>query len=241
MLHMIELRPDIIALIRYLRDQGLEFGKGDDLGYGVHAWLSAAFGDMAPTTWRLFIDRRRPPRVLGYSHHSAAVLRQRLREFADPGLFAVTDEPDSMISSRPMPAFASERRLGFELLALPVGRKASTGTEKDLFLIRADASEGQNVEREAVYCDWARERLERENACVVTGMEMSGFRLTRMTRRQDIRVKGGKRGSSQIVRPQVLLRGDLIVCDPDAFATLLARGVGRHRAFGYGMLLLRPA
>jgi len=30
------------------------------------------------------------------------------------------------------------------------------------------------------------------------------------------------------------------VRDPTGFAALLARGVGRHRAFGFGMLLLRP-
>jgi CRISPR system Cascade subunit CasE len=30
------------------------------------------------------------------------------------------------------------------------------------------------------------------------------------------------------------------VVDADKFAALLARGVGRHRAFGYGMLLLSP-
>ncbi|MEE8524028.1 MAG: type I-E CRISPR-associated protein Cas6/Cse3/CasE [Thermoanaerobaculia bacterium] len=41
-------------------------------------------------------------------------------------------------------------------------------------------------------------------------------------------------------RPDALLTGTLEVTDPDAFATLLARGVGRHRAFGFGMLLLRP-
>ncbi|WP_439373386.1 type I-E CRISPR-associated protein Cas6/Cse3/CasE [Bradyrhizobium sp. DASA03120] len=28
--------------------------------------------------------------------------------------------------------------------------------------------------------------------------------------------------------------------DSVAFKALLARGVGRHRAFGYGMLLLKP-
>ena len=37
-----------------------------------------------------------------------------------------------------------------------------------------------------------------------------------------------------------VLAGTLTVRDPQAFATLLARGVGRHRAFGYGMLLLSP-
>ena len=37
------------------------------------------------------------------------------------------------------------------------------------------------------------------------------------------------------------MRGILAITDPTAFADLLARGVGRHRAYGYGMLLLRPA
>ena len=36
------------------------------------------------------------------------------------------------------------------------------------------------------------------------------------------------------------MRGVLTITDPDAFAQLLARGVGRHRSYGYGMLLLRP-
>ena len=37
-----------------------------------------------------------------------------------------------------------------------------------------------------------------------------------------------------------MVHGALTVTDPDAFAALLARGVGRHRAYGYGMILLRP-
>ncbi|MFG1332515.1 type I-E CRISPR-associated protein Cas6/Cse3/CasE [Xanthobacter autotrophicus] len=37
-----------------------------------------------------------------------------------------------------------------------------------------------------------------------------------------------------------VLVGTLTVRDAQAFAALLARGVGRHRAFGYGMLLLSP-
>jgi CRISPR system Cascade subunit CasE len=41
-------------------------------------------------------------------------------------------------------------------------------------------------------------------------------------------------------RPDVTFTGTLTVTDPTAFSALLARGVGRHRAFGFGMLLLRP-
>jgi CRISPR system Cascade subunit CasE len=40
--------------------------------------------------------------------------------------------------------------------------------------------------------------------------------------------------------PDAVLEGVLEVVDGEAFAALLRRGVGRHRAFGFGMLLLRP-
>ena len=37
------------------------------------------------------------------------------------------------------------------------------------------------------------------------------------------------------------MTGELEVGDSERFLHLLARGVGRHRTFGFGMLLLRPA
>jgi len=56
-----------------------------------------------------------------------------------------------------------------------------------------------------------------------------------------------QKGSADDVRqsrlvggPDVVLAGQLRVTDPQAFAQLLAKGVGRHRAFGFGLLLLRP-
>lgn len=52
--------------------------------------------------------------------------------------------------------------------------------------------------------------------------------------------KGGRR-LVNLERPQALMTGEMVIADAAAFAALLARGIGRHRAFGYGMLLLRPA
>jgi CRISPR system Cascade subunit CasE len=58
-------------------------------------------------------------------------------------------------------------------------------------------------------------------------------RFARRHHREDVRklVKG---------RPAVTFEGTLTVTDGEQFEALLARGVGRHRAFGFGMLLLRP-
>ncbi len=49
------------------------------------------------------------------------------------------------------------------------------------------------------------------------------------------------RALHSLAGPDVSFTGVLTVADPDRFATLLAHGVGRHAAFGFGMLLLKPA
>ena len=48
------------------------------------------------------------------------------------------------------------------------------------------------------------------------------------------------RKSKLFPRPDVVFAGRLRVTEPAAFGAWLGRGVGRHCAFGFGMLLLRP-
>lgn len=240
-LHMHDVRLEPRAFLEFGRARGLPNGNGqeDDLGYGIHSWLTAAFGSDAPRPWRLLTGPYGLMRVLGYADRSAVVLRSRFREFADPSTAAVCPVPDAMITSKPMPAWRSGRRLGFEVQCCPVGRQAQTGAEKDLYLLRLDhQQEGAGLTREAVYCEWARDRLERTAACAVESIHVAGFRLTRQTR-QAQGVPGG-RVRSHPIRPQVLLRGELTVGEPQALDQLLAHGMGRHKAFGYGMVLLRP-
>jgi CRISPR system Cascade subunit CasE len=45
--------------------------------------------------------------------------------------------------------------------------------------------------------------------------------------------------SVTINRPEATFHGTFEIQDPTQFAAMLARGVGRHRAYGYGMVLLR--
>ncbi|MGB4337483.1 MAG: type I-E CRISPR-associated protein Cas6/Cse3/CasE [Bacillota bacterium] len=238
-LYMLELRFDLIALHRFLHAQGLCGGEDGDIGYGIHAWLGAAFGELAPKPWRLLMNGKRPPRILGYGPHDASVLTQRIVEFAEPTVLQVCPEPAEMIASRPMPTWDRGRRLGFQVLVCPVGRKSSTGTEKDLFLIRADTCSGNDgLSRETVYCEWAVRQFN-DYSVTVDSIRLSGFRLAKQVRQTQSR--DGKRTTSTLVRPQALLEGYLTVQEPDEFTSLLKRGIGRHRAFGYGMILLRPA
>lgn len=236
-LQMIECHLDQMALLRFLRTQGLDDPRhGPDLGYGIHAWLKAAFGDLAPRPWRLLADRKRPARVLGYGEAPAKALIGWLREFGEPAVQAVC--PAEGITGKTMPHWTAGRELGFELLCCPVGRKSRQKTEKDLFLLKADHASGEQLDRAAIYGDWVRERLDSDGAAQVERIWLDGFRQVRQQRKRQ--APQGERSVCRLDRPEAVMAGVLRVGDPQAFERLLARGVGRHRAFGYGMLLLKP-
>ena len=107
-----------------------------------------------------------------------------------------------------------------------------------MFLIAADHSGSDSIDRESVYTVWAVERLERDNACSIRKIRLDGFRLVRQLRQTQ--AEGNRRTRARLVRPMALIRGELIVGDPESFNAMLAGGIGRHVAFGYGMVLLRP-
>ena len=90
------------------------------------------------------------------------------------------------------------------------------------------------VRRDAVYGAWLAERLEEGGARLSSPARLDAFRRTRVAR------KDADRRLRWVEGPDAVLSGELEIVGPDRFAALLARGVGRHRAFGFGMLLLRP-
>lgn len=229
----LHLSPD--RLIRFAAAQGLARAEDEDLGYACHAWLRAMFGDCAPKPFRLFdAVGARPARLLAYSAHPADALRDHADTFADPLAHAAWDMEG--FASRPMPIEWREgRNLGFELLACPMSRKDDS--EKDVFLRRVDAQPDVQHDRAAVYREWLAKQF--APAAKLVSARLAGFRRVRMLRRSA--ATGGGRRLIALERPQALMAGELVIEDRVAFSMLLARGVGRHRAFGYGMLLLRPA
>lgn len=102
--------------------------------------------------------------------------------------------------------------------------------------------------RAACYLEWLDARLRDAGASIARaprepvpslalGARVEAFRLTRLMARD--RSGGGSR-SRHPEGPDVAISGTLVVDDPDRFAAGLARGIGRFRAFGFGMLLLAP-
>ena len=112
--------------------------------------------------------------------------------------------------------------------------------ERDAFLHEAlthdDKGEMERTgrTREAVYRDWLASKLAGCGGAILDTEKtrLASFRRTRAVRKLHRRHSEG---------PDALMRGELEVTDSAAFGALLARGIGRHRAYGYGMLLLSPA
>lgn len=237
---MIDLPLDAAALSRFAWRQGHAGGRNpsdEDFGYAAHAWLVAALGDRAPRPFRLQ-ENRAGLRLLGYAADGVASLAQHARDFALPDAQSVCDW--SAAAGKEMPAsWAAGRRLGFEVRACPIIRGVR---ERDVYLVEVDQAKMAGREpasRAQVYGQWLQCQLERDSAAQVVAetVNLIGFRRVRALRQSRSRQGQQRQG---LERPDALLTGELVVRDPDAFGRLLERGIGRHRAFGFGMLLLRP-
>lgn len=222
-----------------------------DLGYAVHAFFAALFDNgsdpadrVAPKPFAVGDESRRTLDVLGYSTLSHAALVQRAKQFSDPHAWSVSD-PEAA-ASRPMPtSFEIGQRLGFEVRVCPTKRIKKRGpmtreaAEVDAFLAAAWLlDENVPLDREEVYRKWLDDEFVRSKAASIEpgSVEMVSYRRIPFLRR----TQGHRRTTVHAERPDVTFRGILRVDDGEAFARLLARGIGRHRSFGFGMLLLRP-
>ncbi len=262
-LHLIQLVPNSAALAHFAHRAGL---PDDDPGYLWHRALRDAFGTLAPQPFRYFDSSPKqvpgddlgtqPLRLLGYGPAGEDRLREALT-LAAPDLDRVF--PPDRIRSKELPLpFAGCRRLAFETRVCPIARtRSSDGSrqrELDAFVHHAlGIADEPRPEREPVYRAWLADRLAAAGGRLVAA-RMTAFRLSPLVRRRHASpaartptedgparrlLATSRRAAAR--RPEVVFEGVLEVTDPDRFAFGLARGIGRHRAFGFGMLLLRPA
>ena len=237
--NMIRADLDVRAFHRWAGSRGIISRSAFDEGFAMHCLLVESFGDLALKPFRVIIprDRRRSTGVLyGYSQATADDLRAAAAAYADP--LQVRVLPASGIDSKPMPdAWEPGKLLGFEVLIRPIVRRARgsgmCGKEQDAFQVEAELHPkgGMARSREEVYKDWLAQRLERSGARLEAA-KLKSFQRVRTVRRLRAHATEG---------PRAVMQGTVTIADAEAFANLLARGVGRHRAYGYGMLLLRPA
>src|SRR5206468_4103770 len=94
------------------------------------------------------------------------------------------------------------------------------------------------VPREQVYRDWLATKV---NKTGVTGAVLERVRIAAISRERLVRrTHGNERKARRLERPDVRFEGDLAIVDGERFHNWLGHGIGRHRAFGFGALILVP-
>lgn len=220
--------------------EGAERSAGFDEGRALHHLLSESFGKGVLQPFRLFAaPGAKRASLYAYTTREKAELEDIYAACALPETRSLIDL--SRMETKSMPeVWRAGRRLGFETRVRPVRRLLRPcgpfpkGAEIDAFLVHAmrqfpdgPASDpASRLKREDAYRLWLAERL----AGVA---ELVGARLTRF-----LRHRASRHGA--VEGPDATLQGDLVIRDPVLFADRLARGLGRHSAYGFGMLLLRP-
>ena len=223
-LYMIRTKVDARLLHEWMHGEDLV-----DQDTGMHHLLGSTFGAMAPKTFRMIGPRDdRMAKLYGYTETDAEELRAMSEATADPLQGMIIDT--SAMMSKPMPReWKTGMTFGFDLRARPV-RRVKTDNNRE---IESDIyRRGENaMGREETYATWLRGQMCRQEAASLLSVCVKHHRNTGATRKKE----GGR-----VYGPEVIFQGTLAVGNPEAFGAMLARGIGRHKAYGYGMLLLKP-
>ena len=232
-LHLVEASFNQTEFRRWRAQRGI---PEDD--WAFHVLLTELFGQGQ----NLRPYRTLPSRSLlyGYSRRTAAELQADL-DFASPAQHGII--PPASLRSRPLPeTWQPGRRLGFEIKLCPLKRAyapAAPGTrrskpiERDLYAYKLQRkAQGEIVPpRAIVYGQWLQYRMEKQGGARLEQVALVDY-YPLTTQRDPNR--------SPIALPVATMEGVCTVQDPEKFQELLGQGLGRHLAYGYGMLLIKP-
>lgn len=228
---------------------GHQSDAGFDEGRALHHLLAETFGPGVLHPFRHIVAPGGiQAQLYAYAQQDATALLEVVHACALPEASVILDL--AQLATKAMPQdWRVGRHLGFELRVRPVsrllkpldcsGEAIPKGAEVDVFLLEAlrrfpTVSAEENMlqagrSREAVYADWLALRI--AGAATL----QPGVRLTRFQRLHTARKGHSSEG------PDAIIQGTLRVDDSVRFHQLLTSGIGRHKAYGYGMLLLRPS
>lgn len=251
-LQLVRLPVDLAALARVAGERGWTRGRRQhfDEGATLHHLLGETFGAAALQPFRLTVaPRQRHGRVYAYTTQAPAELTETAEIAATPEVIAALSPTD--LQAKPMPSeWHAGRRVGFDVRLRPTVRLSSAipapdtpsdrraqgfskGAEVDAYLAEALRHPGQDDmassgrSREQVYVDWLAQRL--GTVATLEVARLAAFR-------RSVAARGGKAQEA----PDIVMHGTVTINEPKRFKGLLTNGIGRHRAYGYGMLLLRP-
>ncbi|MEL6423472.1 MAG: type I-E CRISPR-associated protein Cas6/Cse3/CasE [Pseudomonadota bacterium] len=263
-LFMLHMPIDLQQVAHYAAHRGFGASQyrnsGFDEGRALHHILVETFGPGALKPFRLMVaPRGQSGSLYAYTAEQPDALMARIEATILPEAHSLLAL--NRLAWRAMPDdWHVGRRLAFDIRVRPVvrvhapvanPRKPDTpykkGAELDAWFVaksranpegprthedNAEANavtDAPSLTREDAYIDWLVQRLE--------GIVELDRSLTRLAHFR--RTRAARSGRS-IEGPDATLHGECRIIDPARFACCLARGIGRHKAYGYGMLMLRP-
>lgn len=210
-----------------------------DIGYLIHCALKELFNERAPSPFEIMGTEEGVTEVLAYSDCSHIELLDSIRPDSPEGLKSAIRKGN--FSSRRMPlVFPRGKLFSYRIRICPVIRKARgsgkrAGSEVDVFLAEAERiGVKEGLDRYEIYRKWFESKMVGKKCVDIHSVRISEMKLDKMLRR------GRERQAQTLVRPNVVFQGIGKVAEPDSFRDLVRNGFGRHKAFGFGMLLLKP-
>lgn len=227
---MVKMDVNIASLTRWAKRNGLFVQNvEDDLGYGLHAILINLFGESAPRPFFLQKDRSGYS-LLGYTMANKTDMLDYVSAFADPDACAAIDIEN--IGHKKMPSsFKSGAYFGFSVRCRTTIRNHNENgkyVEKDAYTLDASLSKFGN------YASWLEGRLKK------AGCGLRDVKITRALNTISLR-RDENRKLVPVSGPDISFSGTLFIENDALAATGLYNPIGRHGAFGYGMVLLSPA
>lgn len=232
-LRMVQAEINTSELGRWMGSRGLT-----DLDHAFHCFQKDVLGELAPRPFRLIIPRKSSQGVMyAYTHAREEELQEAIATFGTPDQLRAM--PPLGIRTKDMPSiWRPGRELGFEIRIRPIVRKnlrkENRATELDAYnLAVRETPEGETKPmRRETYAKWLEHQLEKQGGATMN----PGIAL--MVSFQKIRSHRGN--GNTVLGPETVMRSIMTIRNPEKFQQMLEHGIGRQRAYGYGMILLKP-
>jgi CRISPR system Cascade subunit CasE len=221
---------DFVGAVRHLK-AFLQPSALEDESLILKSILWEGFSGSALRPWAIHAKKGPKITIVGYTQADAGDLNKR-RSLALPSVQAAVGEA----IAAPLPVLSASERYRFSICLVPTIRVTKAEDrrygERDAFLAKADtAGKDAGLKRDDVYRDYLAERL--------AGASIEASRLVQFRLRRFMRPKRDRSVSGKMM-PEAVIEGCLRVHDPAKLIAALGAGVGRQRAYGFGMLRLQP-
>lgn len=224
--------------IEFLRSWGKRhqhLGPQNDFGYVIHAILEILFRKNRPQTF--YFDSSND-NLYFYSNFSRAQLTKQLTKknraaCCGLGLGNLCHDCEVLdITSMT----AMDQQLSFQIKTSPTKRLTGSGREVDVFSV----TDGSEQERHAAYKKWLHARI-LESGLGDVNIDDVAIEQHSVLRREKRIVDSKNRKKVVIDVPVALFTGTFTVHTRKCFLESLLNGIGRHKAFGFGMLMIKSA